>query len=114
MGLERHQIINRREFDIRKFICSKCDRCLEQPVRCAKCLHNFCKKCIFTQNRVENELVTGWCPVDKQPIRADDIIDCSTEIKDLERKFLVNCRSNPEHGTFKLNELPEHEAFCIT
>ena len=112
MGFERQQILNRREIDIRKFLCAECTLCLESPVRCTICLRNFCYDCIFTRNRVEGELVTGWCPVDKQPVKDEDIIECSREIQDLETRLLANCRLNSEHGSFSLKEVVEHEATC--
>ncbi len=74
MGFEVDRILNKDEVDIGNYFCAKCQLCLEKPVRCKTCLKNFCYECINTSLVIKGEVVQGWCPVERRPVKSEDII----------------------------------------
>lgn len=83
MGIQWDDVINRNAVDTKKLICSKCQLCLESPVRCSTCRKHLCRNCDRVLDRIEVELDLCWCIDEAWPARDEDMIECSAEIQQI-------------------------------
>lgn len=105
-----------------EFKCSICLNVLEKPVH-GTCGHVFCRLCIMTWLESGGPVVRpghrrvramGTCPVDRQTLHQDDLMDAALPFKALLSRLKIKCEYT-EYGCSQVvtvASLPDHVKVC--
>jgi len=109
MGIELHRFAGEVDEEL---LCPICKNVLEDPVQ-VPCEHAFCRSCIQHWLSVGGE-DAGSCPVDRQPVRTNELRPLPRLLKNMLSKLMVSCIYK-EHGCktlVKLEALDQHTSVC--
>jgi hypothetical protein len=69
-----------------EFLCVICKMVLENAVQSPQCEHSFCYECIK-----EWLLINSTCPVDRHPLKCDDLKPAARSLRNLLSKLEIKC-----------------------
>jgi len=110
MGIERVRFAGDVDDEL---VCPICMAVLEDPVQVEPCGHAFCRSCIMSWIwHTEDDVIT--CPVDRQPMEAEQLKPLPRLVLNMLAKLMVSCAFT-EHGCssfMRLETLQEHVSSC--
>jgi hypothetical protein len=69
-----------------EFLCVICTMVLQNAVQSPQCEHLFCDQCIR-----EWLLINKSCPVDRNPLKCDDLKPIARSLRNLLNKLEIKC-----------------------